>query len=84
MLLDLGGVHRKRPLDPDAERQLAYGEGAACARALLLQHDALEHLCAPAGALHDLEVDPNAIADPELGHLPQLTALDALDQLVHG
>ncbi len=77
-------MHRKRTLDPDAEGQLADGEGAARALALLLEHDALEHLGAPAGAFHDLEMDPYAIADPELGHLPQLTALDTLDQLVHG
>src|SRR5581483_4825549 len=43
-LLDLRRVERERPLDADAEGVLADGESLAGARALALDHDALELL----------------------------------------
>ena len=51
---------------------------------LLLEDDALEDLGAAAGALHDLEMDAYAIAHTEVRNCAHLTALDAVDQLVHG
>jgi len=68
---------------PTPKRKLADRERAASALALDLQHHSLEYLGAAPGALHYLKVDLDAVADPELRHLPQLTALDTLDQLVH-
>ena len=82
--LDLRRVQRERPLDPDAERLLADGEGLACAAALALQDDALEHLRAAPGALHHLEVHTHPVARLEGGHTAQLSALEAFDDSGHG
>src|SRR5262249_42519469 len=82
--LDLGRVHRERALDPDAERLLADGERLAHAVALALDHDALEHLGTPAGALDDLEVHLDAVPGLELGDAAQLRALEAVDDRAHG
>ena len=76
-------MHGKRPLYPHAKRQLAYRERAARALPLDLEHDALEDLGAPPGSLDHLEMDLHPVANAKLGYLPQLTALDTLDQLVH-
>ena len=76
-LLDLGRVQRERPLDPDAERLLADGEGLARAAALALDHDALEDLGAAAVALDDLEVHAHAVAGGEPGPLLEGSLLEA-------
>ena len=76
-------MHRERALDADAEGLLADGEGLARAAALALDHDALEDLGAPAGALDDLEVHAHAVARLEDGHSPQLGTLDAVDDAGH-
>ena len=56
--LDLGGVQRECPLDPDAERLLSNRERLPRPVALALDRHALEHLCTPPGAFRHLEVDP--------------------------
>jgi hypothetical protein len=53
-------------------------------KALALDHDALEHLCAPAGALDDLEVDADAITGLEGGDAPELRTLETVDDGAHG
>src|SRR5207253_9446840 len=83
-LLDLRRVKRERPLDADAERLLAHGEGLARARPLPLDADALEHLNARALALDDAEVDAHGVARLEPGQVAaQLAALELLDDLAH-
>ena len=81
--LDLGRVHRERPLHAHAERLLADGERLAHAAALALDHDALEDLGAAAGALDDLEVHAHAVARLEGGDAAQLRALEAVDDSGH-
>ena len=74
-------MHGKRALDPDAEGVLAHREGLASARALALDHDALEHLDAPPLALDHLEMDANRVPRLELRDVvAQLTALDDVDR----
>ena len=63
--LDLRRVHRERPLDPDPERLLADRERLPRAAALAGDHDALEDLGPPAGALDHLEVDAHPVARRE-------------------
>src|SRR5262249_46610332 len=82
-LVDLGRVERERPLDADAEGTLTDGEGLADAGALALDHDALEHLDPPAGALDHAEMDAHRVAGLEAGHVAQLTALEFLDRPAH-
>src|SRR5688572_22375938 len=82
--LDLRRVHRERALDADAERLLADREGLAHARALALDHDALEDLGAAARPLDDLEVHPHPVAGLESGHAAELRALEAVDHGGHG
>ena len=79
-----GRVERERPLDADAERLLAHGEGLAHASALPLEHDPLEDLHAPARALDDLEVHAHRVARLEARHVAQLSALEVLDHVAHG
>src|SRR5262249_43144652 len=83
--VDLGRMQRERPLDPDAERLLADGEGLPRAGTLPLQDDALEDLDPLALALDDLEVDAHGVARLELrDSLAQLGALEAVDHVAHG
>jgi hypothetical protein len=70
-------MQRERPLH--AEGLLAHRERLARAAPLALDHDSLEHLGAPARALHDLEVHAHAVPRLEHGHTPQLGTLDAVD-----
>ena len=78
-------MHRECPLDADAERLLAHGEGLAHARALALDDDALEDLDAAALSLDHLEVDANGVAGLELGQVrPQLALFEELDGIRHG
>src|SRR5581483_748735 len=81
--LDLGRVDRERPLDADAERLLADGEGLARALAAASYHDPLEHLGSPARALDHLEVDPHPIARAEARDPPELLLLDLFDDRAH-
>ncbi len=53
-------------LHPDAEADLADGEGLADAPALTADDDALEDLHARAGAFDDLDVDLDGVACAEL------------------
>jgi hypothetical protein len=76
-------MERERPLDADAERVLADGEGLAHARALTLDADALEHLDALPVALDHLEVDADGISGLEGRDVTQLPPLDALDDRAH-
>ena len=76
-LLDLRRVHRERPLDSDAERLLAHGEGLAHAGALALDDDSLEDLEAAALTLDHLEVHADGVARLELGQVgSQLSLLE--------
>ena len=51
--------------------------------ALALDDDPLEDLGTAAGALHDLEMDPHAVARLEDRHSAQLGALEAVDDSCH-
>src|SRR5690349_5894191 len=51
--------------------------------ALAADDDPLEHLRAPAGALDDLEVNPQAIAGAKRRHSAELCALQAVDHGAH-
>src|SRR4051812_44228455 len=66
-LVDDRGVQREGALHADAEGDLAHREGAAHARALDPDADALEHLDAGAVALDDLDVDLEGVAGTEVG-----------------
>ncbi len=81
--LDLRRVDRKGSLDPDPERLLADRERLARAAALAADHDPLEDLGPPAGALDHLEVHADAIPGLEARDLLQLALLDALDDRAH-
>ena len=81
--LDLRRVERERALHTDPERLLADREGLPRPSALALDHDPLEHLGPAAGALHDLEVHPHAVARLERRDAAQLSALDAVDDAGH-
>ena len=76
-------MERERPLDPDAERLLAHGEGLARAGSLPLEHDPLEDLHTPASALDDLKMDTHRVARLEARHVAQLGALEVLDDVAH-
>ncbi len=82
--LDLRRVKRERPLDADAEGLLAHGEGLPGSMALALDHHALEHLGAAAGALDDLEVDAQPVPGVKRGHSAELRSLQAVDHGAHG
>src|SRR3954452_24764711 len=83
-LVDLRRVHRERPLYADAERLLAHGEHLPHARALALDHDALEDLDATPFALDHLEVDTHGVPRLELrDSVAQLRAFEFLDDLAH-
>src|SRR5215210_4259933 len=82
--LDLRRVDRERALHADAEGLLADGEGLAHTLALALDDDALEDLCTPARALHDLEVHLQPVAGLEAGDAAQLRALEGVDDRAHG
>ena len=84
-LLDLRRVHREGPLDADAERLLADGEGLARAAALARDHDPLEDLGALAGCPRSPGSGP-ARGRPaaKRGTCLQLALLDALDDRAHG
>ena len=70
-------MHGERPLDADAERLLAHGEGLAHARALALDDDALEDLDTAALALDHLEVHADGVARLELRQVgSQLSLLE--------
>jgi hypothetical protein len=72
-------VQRERALDAHAKRLLADGESLADPGALALDHHALEHLGAPAGALDDLEVHAHTVARLEDRYSPQLGTFEAFD-----
>jgi hypothetical protein len=77
-------VKRERALDTDAERLLADGERLADARALPLDHDALEDLDPAALTLDHLEVHTHGVARLEPGAaFAQLAPLEELDRLAH-
>src|SRR5262249_56943369 len=82
--LDLRRVHGEGALDADPEGLLAHGEGLACPVSLALDHNALEHLHATAGTLHDLEVHLHPVTRADAGHPSQLRALDGFDDAAHG
>src|SRR4029077_10636997 len=76
-------VQRERPLDADAERVLAHGEGFPDAGALALDHDPLEHLDPLAVPLDDLEMHTDRVSGFEPRHFAQLLALELLNDHAH-
>jgi len=82
--LDLRRVHREHALDTDAKGLLADRERLTRAVPLALDHDALEDLHTPAGALDHLKMNLHAIARREVGNAAQLRALDGFDDAAHG
>ena len=77
-------MNRERPLDADAEGLLANRERLAHARALPLDHDALEDLEAPPLALDHLEMHAHRVSRLELRNaVTQLRAFEFLDDLAH-
>ena len=68
---------RSTPTPKDCLRTVKVSRDAA---ALALDHDALEHLGAAAGALDDLEVHAHAVPGLEGRHAAQLGALEAVDE----
>jgi hypothetical protein len=74
----------KRPLDADAKRLLADGEGLPRAGPATRDHDALEHLRPAPRALDHLEVNPHPVPGGEARHALQLALLDAVDDRAHG
>src|SRR5206468_2504524 len=65
-LVDARAVHEEDALHTDVEAHLAHGERAAQARAVPLEHDALEDLDALLLALDDLVVNADRVSDAEL------------------
>ena len=84
--LELGDrrrVHRERPLDADAERDLADRERLAQAPVLAADHHALEHLNPLATPLHHPDVHLHGVAWAELRDIrAQVGLLDEIG-LVH-
>ena len=77
-------MNRERTLDADAERLLAHGKGLAHARALPLDHDALEDLESPPLSLDHLEMHAHGVARLELRDaVTQLRAFEFFDDLAH-
>ena len=77
-------MERKGSLDADTERLLPNRERLSRARALPLDHDALENLDAPPLALDHLKVDADGVARLESGAIAaQLSLLEVLDDAVH-
>src|SRR5215218_3134121 len=82
---DAGRVHREGPLDADAERDLADGEGLAQAAALAAQDEALEDLDPLPAPLDHADVHLDGVAGPEVGQIvAQLRALDHVGDLHDG
>src|SRR5215218_1513059 len=82
---DAGRVHREGPLDADAERDLADGEGLAQAAALAAQDEALEDLDPLPAPLDHADVHLDGVAGPEVGQIvTQLRALDRIGDLHDG
>src|SRR4029453_17578996 len=78
--LDPRRVDRERPLDPDAVRNAAQGEGGAQAFPALPDHHALEDLHALLLALDDLDVHAHGVAGREgVAVLLQYAGLDGRD-----
>src|SRR5690606_3416144 len=68
-IVDVGGMQGKDPLDPFAEADLAHGEGACDALAVVARDaDAFVVLHAGAGAFGGLETDADGITGAEVGN----------------
>ena len=76
-------MQRERPRHAHAEGLLAYRERLPGTVALALDHHALEHLGAPAGALDHLKVHAQPVTGVELRYTAELRALQAVDDCAH-
>ncbi len=81
---DRGRMDGERPLDADAEGDLANRECLADAAPLTPDHDALEHLDAFSVTLHHADVHLDGVARPEIGHVGTQEGLLDEGGLVHG
>lgn len=81
---DGGAVVRESTLNADAVAHTANGEGLADAAALHLDNDALEVLKTLTGALDDLDVNADCVADLKLGQIcTELLLLKFLNDVCH-
>src|SRR5690606_26833999 len=83
-LVDHRAVDREGARDPDAEAELADGEGLADARAVAADDDALEDLDTRAGAFLNAHVHADGVAGTEVGHVGPHGSSVQLIQNVHG
>src|SRR5208283_2174594 len=84
-LLDTRRMEREDAFDTDPVGDLAHGEGRAIPAAVHLDDDPFERLDPFLLALDDLDLQPQGVADPELGEvLAQRAIFELLNDAVHG
>src|SRR5216684_3926411 len=78
-------MERENSLDTNAVRNLTHRESCAATAAINFDHDAFERLDAFLFAFDNAHLQPQRVANPELGDiLAQATFFDFPDDVIHG